>query len=466
MIDKQLEQDIDRYLEERREEIIETLFTLCRVDSVRGEPLPGRPYGAGPAKALDTALKLCKERGFITQNDSYYCGSAVTKGGKSELGVLAHLDVVPVGDGWSGKPFEPYLMDGYAIGRGVNDDKSGAVVGLYAATYLKSKDLLKNHSIRLIFGCAEETGMDDLPHYLEHHEPPAFSLVPDSAFPVCCGEKGIYSGDLLFPVEGALLSFSGGLSGASNIVAASADAVVKGALPAGVTVPEFITVTPDGESTVIHVVGIPAHASRPEGSRNAIGELAKFLLESGLVSGDTATAMKGIHRLLETGYATGTPVAAEDEPSGKLTCVSGRAQLENGAIKMRLDIRYPVTYDGELVTKSLCDYAKEYGATCVLDHYSPPYYHDKNGPIIGAINSVYNEITGEKAEPFVMGGGTYARSMPNATGFGLSFPGEKLPFPKGRGGCHEADECQSIEGLLKAIKIYIFTLLALDSVVK
>ena len=165
---------------------------------------------------MDKALALCEEQGLETENIGYYCGSARYGSAEKELGFIAHLDVVPAGDGWSGKPFEPFLRDGYAIGRGVRDNKNGAVCGLFAIRCIKELGIPMRHALRLIFGCAEETGMDDLPHYLEKHAAPSFSIVPDTSFPVCHGEKGIYTADLLLPIGPEVLGFEGGI--ASNVV--------------------------------------------------------------------------------------------------------------------------------------------------------------------------------------------------------------------------------------------------------
>lgn len=56
-----------------------------------------------------------------------------------------------------------------------------------------------------------------------------------------------------------------------------------------------------------------------------------------------------------------------------------------------------------------------------------------------------------------MGGGTYARKIPNAVGFGpgLQSDWEKAGLPKGHGSCHSADEAQSLSSLKTAVRIYV-----------
>jgi len=63
-----------------------------------------------------------------------------------------------------------------------------------------------------------------------------------------------------------------------------------------------------------------------------------------------------------------------------------------------------------------------------------------------------------------MGGGTYARKLPNAVGFGPGLPTDmsSLGLPPGHGQIHGPDEVQSIPNLITALKIYIVALLELN----
>ena len=57
---------------------------------------------------------------------------AIRGSGSPHFGFAGHLDVVPPGDGWSGDPFEPRIVNGRLIGRGANDMKS-AIAAYVAA---------------------------------------------------------------------------------------------------------------------------------------------------------------------------------------------------------------------------------------------------------------------------------------------------------------------------------------------
>ena len=100
--------DYLKYLEIHEPELVNDIFTVCRVNSERTEGQEGAPYGIGPKKALETALELARSYGFSAEirGDRVLC---VELGeGEPELAILAHLDVVPAGDGRTKcAPYEP-----------------------------------------------------------------------------------------------------------------------------------------------------------------------------------------------------------------------------------------------------------------------------------------------------------------------------------------------------------------------
>lgn len=67
-----------------------------------------------------------------------------------------------------------------------------------------------------------------------------------------------------------------------------------------------------------------------------------------------------------------------------------------------------------------------------------------------------------------MGGGTYARKLPNAFGYGIGSMPEREDdraselFAKGHGGAHEPDEGLDLKKLLDAAKIYTMAMLTLN----
>ena len=56
------------------EEMLENMGKLVAIDSQLGTPEEGKPFGEGPAKALEEGLKIAEELGFKTVNLDNYCG--------------------------------------------------------------------------------------------------------------------------------------------------------------------------------------------------------------------------------------------------------------------------------------------------------------------------------------------------------------------------------------------------------
>ena len=106
---------------------------------------------------------------------------------------------------------------------------------------------------------------------------------------------------------------------------------------------------------------------------------------------------------------------------------------------------------------------------CVLERvrYSAPNYYPRESPVVDALTNAFNEMTGENKEPYVMGGGTYARKLPNALAYGLGgIKSEKEPtmFESGHGGAHQPDEYMDLSTLKQALIVFAAGVLAADAV--
>ena len=178
--------------EKYREALIRDLKGLIAIPSLRcdEERREGAPFGEGPRQALDYMLELGSASGFDTKDAEGYAGVISMGEGEQSVGVLGHLDIVPVGEGWTKDPFACTEEDGYLFGRGVVDDKGPALAGFYAMKMLKDNHVPLNKKIMLILGCDEESGMECMDYYKEHGEIPQCGIVPDADFPVTYGEKG------------------------------------------------------------------------------------------------------------------------------------------------------------------------------------------------------------------------------------------------------------------------------------
>ena len=452
--------EIDSFIAENRENILRDISRLVKIPSIEGEPAPDAPFGREPKRALELGLEIAGELGLEHRNCENYIGYAELPGESEKyISTITHLDVVPVGNGWVEDPFTMREKEGYIIGRGVMDDKGPSVVCLYALKYLKEKKVPLRYTVRALLGSNEESGMLDVDYYLKNYPAPVFCFSPDSDFPVCNGEKGIFHGEIVsnVPLE-KITAIHGGF--APNAIPDRAEATVKfdGALPA-----ETENVKVSAGDGVLHIsaFGKGGHASTPAGTLNAIGVLVNYILENGLCSRSEAEFLSVLKKLHDATDGSAIGVAADDGKFSPLTIVGGMIGIRDGRIHQSLDSRYPTNTCGEKIVSIIREAAGD-TAEVTLRSDNPPFYISPDSPEIRICIDTYNDVTGEHAELYTMGGGTYARDFPNAVSFGPEHP--ERPAPAFAGPIHGVDEAASVADLMEALKIYIVTLIRLQEV--
>ena len=136
-------------------------------------------------------------------------------------------------------------------------------------------------------------------------------------------------------------------------------------------------------------------------------------------------------------------------------------KMDNGRLRQSFDCRYPTNTDAAALTANM---TAACGSAAKLENVSSrvPFYIDANSPAIRTLIDTYNDVTGEQATPFTMGGGTYARHFPYAVSFGPEHADMQLPDFAGP--MHGANEGAEFEKLIEALKIYILALLRLQEV--
>lgn len=185
-----MEDQILQKVEELSGSMIESIRTLVQIDSVETEALTDMPFGKGVHDALHKALTISRELGFATTNLDNYIGYAQYGRGEDYVCAIGHVDVVPVGEGWKQPPFSAYMEEGTIYGRGVLDNKGPVLACLYGLAALKELNLSLKHPVRIIFGCDEESGFEDLAYYLKREKPPVYGFTPDCKYPVVYSERG------------------------------------------------------------------------------------------------------------------------------------------------------------------------------------------------------------------------------------------------------------------------------------
>ncbi len=454
-----LDSRIEAYLDSNWEQIVDDIERLVRIESVEDMDTAchGSPFGAGPRQALDAALDIAGRMGFSTSDlDGYmgiadFCGSS-----RDQLAIIGHVDVVAAGPGWNFDPFALTRQDGYLIGRGTIDDKAPFLVAMHAVRFWIEQGARFPYTIRMLVGVNEETRMDDVRRYLDAYPDPAFAVTPDAEFPVCYGEKGVVN--LLLSsreIEGGLISeIEGGT--AVNAVPGFASAVVvadAGRCP-GASDVEAMDL--GGGIVRIRAVGKSAHASTPELGESAIGILVQYLLDNGICNADERDFLQLMMRCIDHTDGSGLGIDCADSDFGPLTLACGIVGKKGPSITLTLDARFPTTTSASAIADAVSKEASAIGAEVCTTMFKEPFVCDPDSAAVQALLDAYNEVTGEDAEPFTMGGGTYARMFSHGASFGIEKPWEDKP--DWVGGMHGPDEAVSEESLKEEFRIYVKTI--------
>ncbi len=454
-------EEIDAFIAENEDELIKDIAALVAVRSVGESAAEGAPFGVGPRRALDAALAIAARMGLATNSGGGYLGWAELPGRESgHLATITHVDIVPEGDGWDGDPLVLRQVDGWLLGRGVVDDKGPTVLCLYAAKFLKQHLAeAPRYGLRVLVGCNEETGMDDVPYYLARNEQPLFCFSPDAEFPLCNGEKGVYYGTFTSPRLGdAIVAFEGGT--AENVIPQKARCVVRSAGP----LPPAERVRPspaEGGLVRLDALGVAGHAASPAGTVNPIGLLGDYLLAHDVCAGAERDYLQLLQKLHGNTSGAGLGIACAD-PSGvfsPLTAIGGTIRFEEGVLSQTINVRYPPATGGAAITAALAALAARHGAAFAPGHEMPPYYISADSPAIKTLLGAWRDVSGREAKPFTIGGGTYARLFKNAVSYG-PYSGEARPAFAGPE--HAGNEGISLAGLRIALKTYILALVRLQ----
>lgn len=429
------------------DDIVADLKEMVAIPSVSINGNDEYPFGEDAAKAIDLAMELSKKYGLDAKNVDYYAMHAQYGEGDENAIVMAHLDVVPAGEGWDGEPYTMTERDGKFFGRGVGDNKGPAIVALHCLRALKDAGIEPKRKLRVVLGSSEETGMTDMPYYFSKEQHPDMGFTPDAAYGICFCEKGHY----VFEANGkndssVIKSFKSGT--VANAVPFKAEATLE------CTDMEFeklidmaekaegdFTITKTNTGADILSMGTAGHAAMPETAFNAASYLVKLLYDV-FGSEKLGKFFSFINDKIATSF-DGEPIGVKmSDDSGELTFNLGIVSSDEDSSSLKVDIRYPASKKGDELTAIIKSATDSYGLEFVLLDDTEPLYVAKDSKLIKILSSAYEDVTGKECDMFSMGGGTYARQMFNkGVAFGSSFPENP------DGGAHTANEFIQIENL-------------------
>ena len=450
------------FMDKHEAELVEDIFTVCRINSERTEPLEGAPYGAGPRAALAQAEALAKAYGFQAQ----VCGDRVLRveygTGEPALAILAHLDVVPAGTGWTKcQPYEPVRQGDMLYGRGVSDDKGPAMASLWSLLAARELAGPLTKKVQLLLGSCEETGSDDVDWYMKNYKLPPMVFTPDGDFPVANVEKGRAAVCITSPADQTpkapyVMRFTAGTvanavpgTASCGVVGTTAEFVRAQAALLAIPGVSFEVTTCHHGNTHITCKGVAAHASLPEQGKNAACALLELLARIGLSDSAGNRSLMALRQAIPYGDWAGRAfgAACSDEVSGALTVNLGivNYSIPDG-LRAVVDMRIPVCGRGEEIVSGL-DKALGNAASAEALGISKPHMVPGDSPFVTGLMEIYRKYTGLEGQPMSMGGGTYVHDIEGGVAFGCTMPGRN---PK----MHEPDENMPVSDLLLSAAMF------------
>lgn len=413
-----------------KDDILKDLGELIEIESYESKDRNPLDPRSETKKALNWILKRSEDMGFSTVNVDDFAGHAEYGFGDEIAAVLTHVDVVPACEGWNTDPFKLTVKDGKLFARGVADDKGCAIIALYCLKVLKEENISGKRKLRTIFGSAEETGMEDMTRYFKSQALPDMAFTPDSEYGICNVEKGILQLEVTAPHHNGttLTEFHSG--NAINAVPDKAyvllnctedeDHQLKRLADAKKGCYDF-EYTRDGLKIISK--GIAAHSAKLERGFNAATHLIRLLAANfgHKVLGSLCAFIDANIGLEINGASIG--VRNKDKSSGALTLNVGVVNIESKKVSAKIDIRYPISSDKDMIFNTIKEKAKNENLHVNILNHNEPLYVSEDKPIISILKEAYKNITSLDADLYYTGGGTYARTLGNrAVAFGPVFP--------------------------------------------
>lgn len=322
------------------------------------------------------------------------------------------------------------------------------MVNLFAFKYLIDNGFEPDYKIRFIFGTSEETNWECMEAYVANEQLCDLGYVPDGHFPVVYAEKWIVDMDLIGEFNSEFTITGGEVYNAVNDL-------VKYEGPKINEIQNFLksnNIQTYIEKESLFVKGISAHGSLPFKGVAASSWLLKAINEVGINHPLALFISKYFH----LNYDMSDIFGDLTDETGSLTTCNGIINVSKKDFRFTLNFRVPCTKDPQKdIMDVLNNSVKNYNLKTKLISIEDRVYFPKDSDVVKNIMQVYREVTGDNnAEPIAIGGGTFAKSMPNMIAFGAEFDLNESTM-------HAYNEYVKIDDLKKMMEIYAKSLIKL-----
>ena len=354
---------------------------------------------------------------------------------KAKLGLVVHLDTVPIGEGWRHNPYGEIDQNGRIYGRGIIDDKAPAVETLQVLYLLK--DYI-SPDWEIICGSSEEAEWVDMEAYLEEKrknngELPDFSITVDGDG-VQNGCRGYLDLKLSFDrqTDTNIISEFGTAEGAANN-----------------SVPDSATTIINGER--IESLGKACHSSIPQNGINAIIKLAEKIkkenpegYEEFKSFFDLMEKMGKSYDAADTLFFTKKPSIMNGQDVGYTSSCPTTCRLDGDEMTVNLNIRLMAGTTREEVDRAIENICKTYNCKAEISELNLPAFIPLDNPSIKRLLEAYEEELGKATKSEIAGGIGYNAALPRCAIFGPRWAIEHDEEDT----CHSADETRTIKDIV------------------
>ena len=432
---------INTYYYKNKEIIYNDLRCLLQIPSVSSDL-------HSVERALDYIINLGDKMGFRAAK---FCNNRVgvieVGDGDEIVGILTHVDVVPVGNhsDWRFPPFDMTIKNGNIYGRGALDDKGPVILCLHAMKAISELNCPLNKKIQLIIGTQEEVKWVDMDAYCASEKLPNYGFTPDGEYPICNIEKGIIDISVKFPNQTSkedgwyITSVSGGIM--PNGVPDSASATM-----------ELIVSGKPLQKKILKADGRAVHSSEPWKGENAIVKLAQLVSELDIRKNAFSNFFDWINLYFKDVYGKNLNLYNDSEYYNgeyvhRNTLAVTMVTTEKDTVNVLINVRYPYGETEERIFSAISKSAAPYGASSEIDNSLPAVFVSSKEPFIDALSEAYEEATGMKSQCTLAYGGSYAKAMPNIVSWGPLLPDDVDT-------CHEINEYISEKSFYRNFQIY------------
>ena len=463
-----LQGKISDFLQSHRQQMLEDLAQLIAVPSVVAEPLPGKPYGAAPHAVMLRAEAIARRMGFVTKISDDSCLTAEYGDRPAKLCLLAHLDVVDAGEGWTYPPYALTVTEDRIYGRGVADDKGPAIALLYAMQAARAVCPELPYSPQAWLGTAEEVGSPELRRYMTHTPLPPVCLTPDALEPIVIGESAkhrpaFFSQWAESSARPQVLALEGGK--VRNAIPGYAEATVAGlcrsevepqalACTRNTEVNFELTDTPEGLH--IRACGRGAHIGHPELGRNAQTALVALLAALPLADCPSTRALRALAACFPYGdlAGTGLGLTVADELMGPSRTNFTMCRLTPTGVWCKLDSRGPRNATPENYAQVIDSALRRAGFTVEPSEMDVAHYVPESDPLVQQMKTIYEHVYHRPATCHFSIGASYAHYIPGAVSTGAAMPEIDTML-------HKSDEFLPLDDLMRIAESYALAILTL-----